>query len=193
MRFLLLFHAILAGFFLESMALAADVFLGTSKHRFEKISIGIVSFQGKDSPEGLSDPEQAKSIALAESVFKADIDRSQLFRVIKSVYNDKGTGDISNALGPQVTAWAQKTGVLAIAWVKLYPSAEQWVMEAYAYEVREGKPVIRVRMMSRGLRSLVHRFADKLIHHFTGKRNRRNKNCLSVGTKRGPKPLPDGL
>ncbi len=153
---------------------AADIFLGTSKKRFDKIPIGIVSFQvttpahtASSSPK---QPVELNDVLTIESVLNADLIRSQLFRVIPLDQGDKNGLDLSKEPGKAVMDWAKNKGVLAIAWAKLYPIADKWVMESYAYEANEWKSIIRVRMTSDTVRPLAHRFSDKLIYHFTGEK-----------------------
>ena len=150
---------------------AADIFLGTSKKQVEKITIGVIPFS-VPSPKEFDEtgPRSQKTDLpfITESIFKADLDRSQLFKRIDFV-NDEGKNiDLTQAPDKKMIAWAKRSGVLAIVWAKLYPSSDKWVMEAYAYEGSNGSSVIRVKMTATDLRALAHRFSDKLIDQLTG-------------------------
>ena len=146
---------------------AADIFLETSKRRSEKITIGIIPFASTAS-DGGSRSNATDMALIAESILKADLDRSRRFNVVDYVNNEARGIDLTNAPDKKMIAWAKKSGVLAIAWAKLYPSSDKWVMEAYAYEAGNGNPVIRIKMTTTDVRALAHRFSDKLVYYFTG-------------------------
>ncbi len=157
--FFLTFGFLLIGFPLG----AADVFLGASKDQVEKITIWTPPFLG------LQGGGQTGPVLLAESILKKDMIRSQLFDVIDFV-KEGAPVDFTYGADKSVMALAKESGILAIAWAKLYPSSGKWVMEAYAYETGRGDPVIRVKMTAETVHPLAHRFSDKLVSHFTGEK-----------------------
>jgi TolB protein len=152
---------------------AADIFLGTSKERTEKIAVWIPPFGGGSRSKGsVPSPGSAGSVnevQLVESVFKDDLNRVQLFNLIDFVKAGPPV-DFTNGPNQDVIALARNAGVFAIAWAKVYPLAGQWVMEAHAYETGRGEPVIRVKMKADSPRPLAHRFSDKLVAYFTGEK-----------------------
>ena len=171
MRHVIFFFAAIGWLFISLRLDAADIFLGTSKFRAEKITIGIVPFS-VPSPQETGETGRRSSKtdlpSVTESIFKEDIARSQRFKQIDFI-DDKGQDiDLTNAPDKKMIAWAKRSGVLAIIWAKLYPSSDKWVMEAYAYDGSNGNSVIRVKMTGTDLRALAHRFSDKLVYQFTG-------------------------
>ena len=126
---------IAVGFLLIGFQLyAADIFLETSKRRPGKMNIGIIPFSGlsqgvSSTPrphEGSNPPPRSHEIdmpLIAESILKTDLIRSQRFNVIEFVGNDDHHLDLTYPPGKKLIAWAKQSGVLAIAWAKLYPSS----------------------------------------------------------------------
>jgi len=161
---------------------ASDVFLSISRGQFEKIAIGIVSFSGS--------PDQKAEQALAESVLRADMARSQLF-TITSVDFAQGDSaiDLAEGLGELMLQWAQETQTSAIAWAKLYPSNGKWTLEAYAYETTRGDSVIRVKITGENIRSLSHRFSDKLVSYFTGEKGIAETKIAYLSNQTGSKEV----
>ena len=175
--------AIAIGFILIGSHLyASDVFLGVSKSQFEKIAIGVVPFSGS--------PNEEKERALAESVLKADLTRSQLFNVvvIDFVKGDSSM-DLAEGLPESVTQWAQGIQMGAIAWAKLYPSGGKWTMESYGYETASGNAVIRVKISGENIRAIAHRFSDKLVSYFTGEKGLAETKIAYLSNQTGSKEV----
>ncbi|HEY5599328.1 MAG TPA: hypothetical protein VIK48_01445, partial [Candidatus Manganitrophaceae bacterium] len=144
----------------EASSDAADVFLGTSRSGFEKISIAVLPFQGGT--------ESAERILLAETVLQSDLARSQVFKVV-----EPSKINLSGMIGPpppQAVIKASAAGVQAVAWAKLYPRGEEWILESYAYETGKGEQVVGVKIVgdAKSIRAMAHRFSDKLVSYFTG-------------------------
>lgn len=140
---------------------AADVFIGTTRSGYEKIPLMIVPFQGENSV--------AEQVLLAETVLQADLERSQFFTIV-------ARGKVASSLGPTgapdaaMISNAGTAGVQVVAWARLVPRGDDWVLESYAYETAKGEQVVAVRMVGdqKSIRMMAHRFADKLVSHFTG-------------------------
>jgi len=145
----------------RSVGNAADVFIGTTRSGYEKIPVMIVPFQGESA--------NAEQMLLAETVLQADLERSQFFTVVE---RSKVASVAKQAGAPDETliADAGKAGIQVLAWAKLMPKGDDWVLESYAYETTKGEQVVAVRMIGdrKSVRMMAHRFADKLVSHFTG-------------------------
>ncbi len=160
--------------------LASDVFLEVSKDQFEKIAIGLIPFSGPQSEE--------KEQAIAESVLKADLIRSQLFNVTDFV-QEGPPQDLTEGLSATLTQWAQGTKIGAIAWAKLYSSNGKWVLEAHGYETDSGDSVIRVKITGDNIRALSHRFSNKLIAYFTGETGLSETRIAYLSNQTGSKEV----
>lgn len=157
-----IFVLLLLGFFAAAGASdAADVFIGTTRSGYEKIPLMIVPFQGEGS--------SAEQLLLAETILRADLERSQFFTIVERSKVASATGK-TGAPEAALIADAGKAGVQVLAWAKLIPKGEDWALESYAYETAKGEQVVAVRMVGdrKSVRMMAHRFADKLVSHFTG-------------------------
>ncbi|MBI3358892.1 MAG: PD40 domain-containing protein [Nitrospirae bacterium] len=161
---------------------ASDVFIGVSKGQFEKIAIGVVPFSAS--------PNEEKERILAESVLKADLLRSQLFKTtVINFVKGNFPMDLTQGLPPKMTQWAQTIQVGAIAWAKLYPADGKWTLEAYGYETAGGNSVIRVKITGNNIRALAHRFSDKLVSYFTGEKGIAETKIAYLSNQTGSKEV----
>ncbi|MFQ5780188.1 MAG: hypothetical protein ACE5HN_05300, partial [Nitrospiria bacterium] len=178
-----IFILIFFGMFLGGAQIkAADVFLGTSRFGFEKIPLMIYPFEGSG--------EDAEEVLLAETVLRADLDRTQLFRIVEASRIGSTTGPVG-APGLAVLSEASAKGVQALAWAKMYTRNEEWVLESHAYETTKKQEVIAVKIIGgeKSIRTMAHRFSDKLVHHFTGEKGIAQTKVTYVSDLSGKKEV----
>lgn len=176
---LVVFIALLTG---RASSDAADVFLETSRSGFEKIPLMVLPFQGT--------AENGEQVLVAETVLQSDLARSQFFHVIES-------GKIELSLTPNgapdsaMIAKAAKMGIQALAWAKLYPRGDEWVLESYAYETAKGEQTVGVKIIGdkKTFRAMVHRFSDKLVLQFTGEKGIAQTKVAYVSDLSGKKEV----
>jgi len=146
--------------FLCSVANALDIFLGTSRHGFEKIQINLLHFE--------SGKENEERALLLETIFEQDLVRSQLFRVVKP------TPPLNLSLGhPDANQLvsAANQGIQVVAFGKLIREGEKWLLESVAYETQTGKRIVGIRIVGeeQSIQTLAHRFSNRLVSALTGR------------------------
>ncbi len=168
---------VLVGFLVSPFAVRAEdekadkkpeVFLETNRE-FQKIPIWIMGFAGSENP--LED--DAGISKQVDAILQADLRRTHVFTVMKRATD---TLPLSKA-GCQAKASIAKAKASAapvVTWGRIGRKDGKLLLEACAYDGGEpdsvaigkrytGKP-INVRL----LRSMVHRWADALVAHYTG-------------------------
>lgn len=140
---------------------ATDIFLEATRAGFKKIPLVVLPFQGQ--------ADLGERVLLAQATLQSDLTRSQVFELIEPRKVDFSSAKIAP---PDAAAFssASTAGVQVLTWAKLYSRGDEWVLESYAYETTKGEQVIGVKIIGdlKSVRSMAHRFADKLVAYFTG-------------------------
>ena len=148
---------------------AADVFLESRKSEFEKIPIWVMGFadhaQGRQDDTGIG-----KQV---EAILKADLQRTHLFEVV-----DQSTETLplseSGCREQAPIVKAKESLAPVVTWGRVGRKGEKLVMDVCAYDGGEidlialGKRYTGGPMTMRVLRSMVHRWTDELVSHYTG-------------------------
>jgi len=147
----------------------AEVFLETHRSEFQKIPIWIMGFAGNENPLE-DDAGIGKQV---DAILQADLRRTHVFKVMKRATDTLPLSKAGcQAKAPIVKAKASAAPV--VTWGRIGRKDGKLLLEACAYDGGEtdsaaigkrytGKP-INVRL----LRSMVHRWADALVAHYTG-------------------------
>ncbi|MFY9269505.1 MAG: Tol-Pal system beta propeller repeat protein TolB [Candidatus Manganitrophaceae bacterium] len=148
---------------MKAWTTSADVFIGTTRSGYEKISLILLPFQGTS--------DVAEQAALAESVLQSDLERSGFFQIVernKIISASTPIGIPDEAM----ISKAASAGVQVMAGARLIPKGNESILESYAYETSKGERVIGVQLIGtpKTVRALAHRFADKLVSVFTGEK-----------------------
>lgn len=147
----------------------ADVFLETTRSEFQKIPIWIMGFTGSESPLE-DDAGIGKQV---DAILRADLRRTHVFKVMKRATD---VLPLSKA-GCQEKASIVKAKASAapvVTWGRIGRKDGKLLMEACAYDGGEtdsaaiGKRYTGNPINVRLLRSMVHRWADALVAHYTG-------------------------
>ena len=147
----------------------AEVFLETHRSEFQKIPIWIMGFAGSESPLE-DDAGIGKQV---DAILQADLRRTHVFKVMKRATD---TLPLSKAgcqeKVPIVKAKASTAPV--VTWGRIGRKDGKLLLEACAYDgggtdlVAIGKRYTGNPINVRLLRSMVHRWADALVTHYTG-------------------------
>ena len=147
----------------------AEVFLETDRSEFQKIPIWIMGFAGSESPQ----ENEAGIGKQVDTILKADLRRTHVFKVIERATD---TLPLSKAgcqeKSPIVKAKASAAPV--VTWGRIGRKDGKLFLEACAYDGGEtdfiaiGKRYTGNPITVRLLRSMVHRWADALVAHYTG-------------------------
>lgn len=163
-----------------------DVELEATKPDFEKVPIGVLDFQGIDpsAEDGL--PEAATDI------LKADLKRSQVFSLVDlppSVQHADGDADHGRATN--VIARVSDDKINALSWGSMDVSKQGLKLEAYAYDFGSKRVVLgkRYRAAPSAFRLMVHRWADELVYHYTGRRGIASTKISYVSEEDGGREL----
>ncbi len=148
---------------------ASDVFLEAKKSEFQKIPIWIMGFSGRETPQ----QDDAKIGEQVDAILKADLRRTQVFEVIAQ---STDTLPLSQAgcRGMAPIAKAKESTAPVVTWGRIGRKDGKLLLEACAYDGGEtdliavGKRYAGGPITQRLLRSMVHRWADELVSHYTG-------------------------
>ena len=153
--------AVVCVIFTHANTRAADLFIETSRAKFNPIPVAVFSFQTDDSSEllGFSPTE----------VLKADLKRSQLFRV-----EPLGASAHLGGGGPKPDLLQRISGrgVHVSVWGKLERRGDEFFLDAFLYEGAAGRKVLRkVYTGSRTVvRAMIHRLSNMIIERYSGQR-----------------------
>ena len=147
----------------------AEVFLETHRSEFQKIPIWIMGFAGNESPL-----EDVAGIGKqVDAILKADLRRTHVFKVIERATDTLPLSKAGcRAKAPIVKAKASTAPV--VTWGRIGRKDGKLFLEACAYDGGEmdliaiGKRYAGDPITVRLLRSMVHRWADALVAHYTG-------------------------
>jgi len=147
----------------------AEVFLETHRSEFQKIPIWIMGFSGSESPLE-DDAGIGKQV---DAILQADLRRTHVFKVINRATDTLPLSEAGcRAKAPIVKAKASTAPV--VTWGRIGRKDGKLLLEACAYDGGEtdliaiGKRYTGDSMTVRLLRSMVHRWADALVAHYTG-------------------------
>ena len=138
--------------------------------RFQKIPIWIMGFSGSETRQQQDDAEIGEQV---DAILKADLRRTQVFEVIEQ---STDTLPLSQAgcRGKAPIAKAKESTAPVVTWGRIGRKDGKLLMEACAYDGGEtdliavGKRYTGGPITTRLLRSMVHRWADELVSHYTG-------------------------
>lgn len=168
-------HAILILIFLFPLLCLAgagaeetEVFLETQRSEFQKIPIWIMGFA-----DGEAKQRDALGIGgQVEAILKADLQRTQVFEIVEQA-TDMLPLSKAGCQG-QAIAKARQSTVSVVTWGRVGRKKGKLVLETCAYDGGEtdvialGKQYNGAPITMRLLRSMVHRWADELVSHYTG-------------------------
>ena len=147
----------------------AEVFLETHRSEFQKIPIWIMGFAGSEAPQG-DDAGIGKQV---DAILQADLRRTHVFKVMKRATDTLPLSKAGcQAKAPIVKAKASTAPV--VTWGRIGRKDGKLLLEACAYDGGEtdliaiGKRYAGAPITVRLLRSMVHRWADALVSHYTG-------------------------
>jgi TolB protein len=150
---------------------AADLFIETSRSTFDPIPVAVFPFQTDDWSQSLGfSPTE---------VLKADLKRSQLFRV-------ENIDDIADLRGespkPALVQRVSTRGVHVSVWGKLDRRGDEFFLDAFLYEGEAGRKVLRkVYTGSKAVvRAMVHRLSNMIIQRYSGQRGVANTQIAFV-------------
>lgn len=156
-------------FFADAGANEADVFLETRRSEFQKIPIWIMGFADGETRQ----QDDAGIGEQVNAILKADLRRTQVFEVL-----DRSTEIFplskSGCRGKASMAKAKESTAPVVTWGRVGRKDGKLLMEACAYDGGEtdliavGKRYTGAPITVRLLRSMVHRWADELVSHYTG-------------------------
>lgn len=147
----------------------ADVFLETRRSEFQKIPIWIMGFA-----DGATEQQDDAGIGeQVNAILRADLRRTHVFEVIE---RSTDTLPLSKAgcRAKAHIAKARESAAPVVTWGKIGRKDGKLLMEACAYDGGEtdliavGKRYTGDPITMRLLRSMVHRWADELVSHYTG-------------------------
>ena len=140
---------------------AADLFIETSRSTFDPIPVAVFPFQADDVSQTLG--------FSAADVVKADLRRSQLFRVevIDRIAELRGEGP-----KPALIQHVSASGVHVSVWGKLERRGDGFFLDAFLYEGEAGRKVLRKVYTGRKtvVRAMIHRLSNMIIERYTGQR-----------------------
>lgn len=147
----------------------AEVFLETQRSEFQKIPIWIMGFAGSENPS----EDDAGIDKQVDAILQADLRRTHVFKVMKRATD---TLPLSKA-GCQEKApilKAKASNAPVVTWGRIGLKDGKLLLEACAYDgggtdsVAIAKRYTGAPITKRRLRSMVHRWADELVSHYTG-------------------------
>jgi len=166
-RFLLLGVFVAVGLFpCVDLQAADDVFLETRRSEFQKIPIWLMGFHDGNS--------QTRIGAQLHDVLKADLTRTQVFEVLEDP-PDVPAFEHAHCQDDVPRAKARASGATVTTWGRIGKKRGRVVMDVCAYDGGEndlalgrhytgtGKPITMTL-----LRTMVHRWANALVSHYTG-------------------------
>ena len=140
---------------------ATDLFIETSRSTFDPIPVAVFPFQTDD---------WSRSLGFSPAdVLKADLKRSQLFRV----ENIDGIADLrGESPKPALVQRVSTRGVHVSVWGKLDRRGDEFFLDAFLYEGEAGRKVLRkVYTGSKAVvRAMVHRLSNMIIQRYSGQR-----------------------
>ncbi len=147
----------------------AEVFLETNRSEFQKIPIWIMGFADGQTQQQ-DDTGIGKQV---NAILKADLRRTQVFEVMERATE---TLPLPNAgcQGNAALAKARESTAPVVTWGRIGRKDGKLLMEACAYDggqenvIAIGKRYTGGQITMRLLRSMVHRWADELVLHYTG-------------------------
>lgn len=147
----------------------AEVFLETHRSEFQKIPIWIMGFAESESPRE-DDAGIGKKV---DAILRADLRRTHVFKVMKRATDTLPLSKAGcQAKAPIVKAKASNAPV--VTWGRIGRKDGKLLLDACAYDGGEtdvitmGKRYTGAPITERRLRSMVHRWADELVSHYTG-------------------------
>ena len=147
----------------------AEVFLETHRSEFQKIPIWIMGFAESENPLE-DDAGIGKQV---DAILQADLRRTHVFKVMKRATDTLPLSKAGcQAKAPIVKAKASTAPV--VTWGRIGRKDGKLLLEACAYDGGEtdliaiGKRYAGAPITVRLLRSMVHRWADALVSHYTG-------------------------
>ena len=167
--FVLLILSFALPFCADAGAKEADVFLETHRSEFPKIPIWIMGFA--DGSTGQQD--DAGIGEQVNDILKADLRRTRVFEVIERS-TDALALPRAGCRGKAAIAKARESTASVVTWGRIGRKDGKLLMEACAYDGGEtdliavGKRYTGGPITRRLLRSMVHRWADELVSHYTG-------------------------
>jgi len=157
-----------------STAHAADVYLESRRLGFEKIPVVVLPFSGS------AGQEQAR---LVETILQADLARSHLFEIV----------DLQKTFPPDTPPGrvASLSGALVAVSALLSADGEKRVLSGFAHEAAQAEPAVGVKLSgdAQSIRQIAHRFADKLVSHFTGEPGVAQTKIAYVSDQTGKKEV----
>ncbi len=147
---------------------ASDVFLETTRSKFQKISIWIMGFGNKNVRQG----DVTTLEEIMADVLKMDLQRSQLFEVIEASTQWLDPADAS-CQGEASLAEVGMSDASVVTWGRLGQKDGKLVVEVCAHDgggqdIAVSKRYYGGRMTMSVLRRIVHRWADELVKFYTG-------------------------
>ena len=156
-----------------------------SRSAFDPIPVAVFPFQVG---------EEARALGYSiEDVLKADLTRSQLFR-IESVDGIAGISGRSPASG--VVQQASAKGAHVSVWGKLFRQGDEFVLDVLLYEGEAGRTALRKKYKGgvaggskNVVRDMVHRLSNLIIQRYSGQRGVAGTQIVFVAEVDGGKQL----
>ena len=168
-HFIVLVWLLVAPFVAHAEDEKAEVYLETHRSEFQKIPIWIMGFAESESPRE-DDAGIGKQV---DAILQADLRRTHVFKVMKRATDTLPLSKAGcQAKAPIVKAKASTAPV--VTWGRIGRKDGKLLLEACAYDGGEkdliaiGKRYTGAPITVRLLRSMVHRWADALVAHYTG-------------------------
>lgn len=163
-----------------------EVELRATKPEFEKIPIGVLDFQGSSAQERLPDD--------ATQILQDDLKRSQVFSLVElppSVQHADSDGVSDHAMATRAIALVNDRPIDALSWGTMEAANQELKLEAYAYDFGSKRVVLgkRYRGAHSAFRLMVHRWADELVYHYTGRRGIASTKISFVSEHEGGREL----
>jgi TolB protein len=162
---------------LHPTAWGADIFLESRRLGHEKIPVAVLPFSGS----------AGEAVQLAETILRADLARSGWFEVVRL----RGGIDPLDA--------AKTAGAMAVVSATVTREAGRMELLGLANETGAEEPVVNVKLggevqgdreaARQTARGIAHRFADKLVSHFTGETGVAQTRLVYVSDQTGQKEL----
>ncbi len=156
-------------FFAGAEAQTADVFLESEKSEFQKIPIWIMGFADGQTRQG----DGAGFAKQIDAILKADLRRTHVFKVMERSTHPLPLSK-AGCREKGAIAKARESAAPVVTWGRIGRKDGKLVMESCAYDGGEtdlialGKQYTGAPITMRLLRSMVHRWADALVSHYTG-------------------------
>lgn len=161
------------GFALAAQGRSPDVFLESRRSGFQGIPVVVLPFSGTASTE---------QRRLAETILRADLERSALFKVMPQPLAPPGTSPA------QIASLSKAQGVISASLDPLSPSL---VLDGFVHNAGQAEPVLQVKFSGEAvsLRRMVHRLSDRLVTHFTGEPGIAQTHIAYISTQTGGKEV----